>query len=54
MAINMWVVAVVRYGVGIVEGTKEELANLDRKMGKIMSMNGGLHAMSNVKSAMTR
>ena len=48
MGNNSWAVAVVRYGAGIVEWTKEELANLDRKTQKIMSMNGGLHTRSNV------
>ena len=48
MEINSWAVAVVRYGAGIVEWTKEELANLDRKMRKIMSMNSGLHTRNNV------
>ena len=40
--INSWAAAVV------MEWTKEELANLDRKTWKIMSMNGALHTRSNV------
>ena len=34
MGINSQAEAVVRYGVGIVEWVKEELANLNRKMQK--------------------
>jgi len=30
------------------EWTKDELTNLDRKTGKIMSMNAALHTRSNV------
>ena len=48
MGINSWAVALVRYGAEIVEWTKEELANLDRKTRKIISMNGGLHTRSDV------
>ena len=32
----------------IMERTKDELANLDRKTRKIMSMNGALHTRSDV------
>ena len=48
LGINSWAVAVVRYGAGIMEWTKEELANLDRMTRKIMSMNGARHTRRNV------
>ena len=46
--INAWAVGVVRYSAGIVEWTKEELANMDRKTRKIMTMHGCLQKRSNV------
>ena len=47
-AINIWAVAVMRYGAGIVKWTKEELEKLDRQARKIMTMNGALHPKSDV------
>ena len=47
-AINIWVVAVMRYGAEIVKWTKEELEKLDRQTRKIMTMNGALHPQSYV------
>ena len=38
--LNAWGVAVVRYSAGIVDQTKEEFLNIDRKTRKIMAMNG--------------
>ena len=42
-AMNIWAVAVMRYGAGLVKWTKEELEKLDRQKRKIMAMNGALH-----------
>ena len=47
-AINTWAVPVVRYSAGIVEWTKLELDNMDRKTRKIMNMHKALHPRSNV------
>ena len=46
-AINIWAVAIVRYGAGIMQWKANELKNLDRKSRK-MTMFGGLHPKSNV------
>ena len=48
MGINMWAVAVVRYGGGIVEWRQEELKRMDRKTRKMMTMHGALHPKSDV------
>ena len=45
---NIWAVAVMRYGAGIVKWTKEELEKLDKQTRKIMTMNGALHPKSDV------
>ena len=42
-AMNIWAVAVMRYGAGIVKWMKEELKKLDKQTRKIMTMNGALH-----------
>ena len=47
-AMNIWAVAVMRYGAGIAKWTKEELEKLDRQTRKIMTMNGALHPKSDV------
>ena len=39
-AVNIWAVSVVRYTAGVLEWTKMELEELDRKTRKILSMNG--------------
>ena len=46
--INAWAVSVLRYSVGIVDWTIEELVNMDRRTRKIMAMNGCLHIRSNL------
>ena len=47
--VNAWVVGVhVCHGAGIVEWTREELANMDTGTRKIMAMNGCMHTRSNV------
>ena len=48
LAINSWAVSLVRYGAGIIEWTKEELLNMDRKTRKKLTMYGGFHPKSNV------
>ena len=48
-AINKWVVPTVRYSAGIIEWTKEEVKEMDRKARKIITMYGGLHQRSNVE-----
>lgn len=42
-AINMWAVSFIRYAGGIIEWTKQELKELDRRTRKLLTMNGGLH-----------
>ena len=48
MAINCWAVSLLRYSRGIVNWTKSELAELDRKTRKILTIHGVLHPRSNV------
>ncbi|XP_063590474.1 uncharacterized protein LOC134767407 [Penaeus indicus] len=45
---NIWAVAVMRYGAGIVKWTKEELKKLDRQTREILTMNGALYPKSDV------
>ena len=40
---NMWAVSVLRYGAGIINWSKEELENMDRKTRKRMTIYGMLH-----------
>ena len=47
-AINSWAVPVIRYTAGIIDWTKSELDELDRKTRKIMSANRALHPQSDV------
>ena len=47
-AMNIWAVAVMKYGARIVKWTKEELEKLDRQTRKIMTMNGALHPKRDV------
>ena len=42
-AINTWAVPVIRYSAGIVDWTKEDLENIDRKTRKLMTINKALH-----------
>ena len=57
-AINTWAVSLIRYaGGGIIEWTKQELKELDRRTRKVLTMNGGLHrrdcvARHNVQGSM--
>lgn len=43
-----WDVGVVHYSTGILDWTKEECLNTDRKPKKIMTMNGCMHTSYNV------
>ena len=47
-AMNTWAVPVVRYSAGIVDWTKEELENMDRKTRKLMTINKALHPRASV------
>ena len=47
-SLNIWAVATVRYGAGIINWNKEELDRLDRKTRKFITMHGGLHRCLNV------
>lgn len=47
-AINTWAVPVLRYTGGIINWTREELDNLDRKTRKLMTANKALHPKSDV------
>ena len=42
-AVNTWAVPVVRYSGGIVDWTKDDLQNIDRKTRKLMTINKALH-----------
>ena len=48
MAVNSRAVSLVRYGAGIVDWTKAELQEMDRKTRKIFTMNRALHPRSDV------
>ena len=47
-AINTWAVPVVRYSGGIVDWTKEDMENIDRKTRKLMTIHRALHPRSSV------
>ena len=47
-AINSWAVSLLRYSGGIVNWTKSELAELDRKTRKLLTIHCALHLRSNV------
>ena len=48
LALNTWAVPVQRYGAGIVNWSKAELENMDRKTRKRMTIYGMLHPRANV------
>ena len=48
MTINLWTVAIFRYGIKIIKWKASELKNLDRISRKTMKMYGGLHPKSDV------
>ena len=45
---NAWAIGVMRYSGGIIDWTKEELQDMDRKTRKIMTLNRCLQARSSV------
>ena len=47
-AINMWVVATVRYGAGIINRNKGELHKIDQQTRKLLNMHRGLHPRSSL------
>ena len=47
-AINSWVVAIMRYGAGVLEWSFDELKELDRKTRKLLTMYKGLHLKSDI------
>ena len=47
-AFNSWAVSLLRYSGGIVNWTKSELAELDRRTRKLLTIHGVLHPRSNV------
>ena len=47
-AINSWAVAIMRYGVGVLEWRFYELKELDKKTRKFLTMHKGLHRKSDV------
>ena len=46
--INIWAVPTVLYSAGIIEWTKEEAKEVDRKTRKIITMYCGLYPRSNI------
>ena len=48
MALNTWIVSILRYGAGILKWNKNELQEMDRKTRKFMTMNKELHPRSDV------
>ena len=47
-AINSWVVALLRYGAGIVKWSNEELRSLDRKWRKLLTAHGTFQPRSDI------
>ena len=47
-AITTWAIPLIRYGAGIIDWTKNEIDEIDRKTRKMLNMYGGLHPKSNV------
>ena len=48
MAINAWVVSVMRYGPGILKWNTNKLTSLDRRTRKFMTIHGALHPKSDL------
>ena len=46
--LNSWAIGVVRYSGGIIDWTKEEFQDMDRKTRKIMTLDRCMHPRSNV------
>ena len=47
-AINTWVVALLRYVAGIINGKVDELKEVDRTTRKTLTMYGALHSKSDI------
>ena len=47
-AINIWAVATVRYGAGIINWNKGELDKIYRQTRKLLNMHRGLHPRSSI------
>ena len=47
-AINSRAVSIIRYGAGIVDWTKEELQEMDRKTRNLLTINHALHPQADV------
>ena len=47
-AINSWAVSVIRYGAGIIDWTKAELQQMDRKTRKLLTMYGAHHPKADI------
>ena len=54
MAVNAWVVSVMRYGAGILKWYADELKSLDRRTRKFMAIHGVLHPKNDVDSVYLR
>ena len=48
MAVNIWVVPVMRYGARILKWNKDELKSLDKRTRKFMMKHGALHPKNDV------
>ena len=48
MAVNTWVVSVMRYGAEILKWNTDELKNLEKRTRKFVTMHGALHPKSDV------
>ena len=48
IAINTWALSLLRYGPGLINWTKNEIQELDRKTRKKLTMYGAFHPKSNV------
>ena len=46
MAVNTWMVSVMRYGAGFLKRNIDELKSLDRRTRKFMTMHGALYPKS--------
>ena len=51
MAVNTWVVSIVRYGSGVLKWNMDEIKTSDRRTRKFMAMHGALHPKSDIDQA---
>ena len=47
-AINTWAISLIHYGGGIIKCRKDKLESMDRRTGKLMTMNKEFHPRSDV------